>query len=64
MIKQVSGNRVVYIFLIFLFACGQKADTSRPRSAGPTIVDVLVASTKPMTNSIEVNGTVVANEYR
>jgi membrane fusion protein (multidrug efflux system) len=62
MSKQVIGNCGVFV-LIFLYACSQKADTSRPRTASNTIVDVLVAATKPMSNTQEVNGTVIANEY-
>lgn len=63
MIKQAIGNSGVYGLFIFLFACSQKADSSRPKSSPPPIVDVLVASIRPRTNTVEVNGTVVANEY-
>src|SRR5262249_17838152 len=36
---------------------------SRPKSTGTTVVDVIVAKAQTITNHIEVNGTVVANEY-
>jgi membrane fusion protein (multidrug efflux system) len=61
--KQVSGNFGIIPLLIFLSACSHKTDSSKPKLIPPTIVDVLVASTKPMSNTLEVNGTVVANEY-
>jgi membrane fusion protein (multidrug efflux system) len=63
MIKKVAGNSQVLLLFVFLYACSQKADTSKPRNAPPPIVDVLVAATRPMTNTLEANGTVVANEY-
>jgi membrane fusion protein (multidrug efflux system) len=63
MSKQVLGNFGVFALLVFFFACSNKADPSKPKAAPPTTVDVLVAATKPMSNILEVNGTVVANEY-
>ena len=61
--KQVSGN-IGIIPLLFLFsACSHKSDPSTTKASPPTAVDVLVATTKPISNTIEVNGTVVANEY-
>jgi len=61
--KQVLRNFGVILPGFFLFACSQKADSSKPKSAAPVVVDVLIATTKPMSNTLEVNGTVVANEY-
>jgi membrane fusion protein, multidrug efflux system len=61
--KPLSGKLGIIPFLIFLSACSQKTDTSKPRVSPPPIVDVLVATTKPLSNILEVNGTVVANEY-
>jgi membrane fusion protein, multidrug efflux system len=61
--KQVIGKSWILIFFIFLIACSQKVDTTKPRNAPPPIVDVLVAATRPMSNTLEANGTVVANEY-
>jgi len=63
MIKQVSGKLGVIILLVFSVACSQKADSSKPKTAPLTSVDVLIAATKPMSNTLEVNGTVIANEY-
>src|SRR5450432_869615 len=61
--KQELRNFVVILSGFFLFACSQKVDSSKPKAAAAVVVDVLVASTKPMSNNLEVNGTVVANEY-
>jgi multidrug efflux pump subunit AcrA (membrane-fusion protein) len=61
--KQVSGNFGIIPLLIFLSACSHKTESTKPKAAPPTIVDVLVATAKPISNTLEVNGTVVANEY-
>src|SRR5450631_4104783 len=61
--KQVLRNFGVIIPGFFLFACSHKNDSSKTKAAPPTIVDVLIATVKPMSNTLEVNGTVVANEY-
>jgi membrane fusion protein (multidrug efflux system) len=52
-------------FVILLFAsCGNKKDVSKePRVNPPTIVDVIIAQVQPISNVIEANGTVLANEY-
>src|SRR5450631_4356366 len=60
--KQGLRNFGVIIPGFFLFACSQKTDSSKPKASPPVVVDVLIASTKPMSNTSEVNGTVVANE--
>jgi membrane fusion protein (multidrug efflux system) len=59
---NVFRNSAIIFSLVFS-ACSQKADSSKPKASPPVVVDVLVASTKPMSNTLEVNGTVVANEY-
>ena len=52
------------IFLVvIIIACKGKKETPKPTVAPPTVVDVLVATAQPLTNIIEVNGTVVANEF-
>lgn len=61
--KQAFGILIPVILLLFSVACSDKPDTTKPKSAPLTQVDVLVAATKPMSNTLEVNGTVVANEY-
>src|ERR1700712_4127250 len=50
---------------IFVFySCKDKAKSSKtPKPNPPTIVDVMIAEPQPVSNIIEANGTVVANEY-
>jgi membrane fusion protein (multidrug efflux system) len=51
------------VFLHFvLFACKGKKAADRPRENPPTVVDVIVASLHPIENTIEANGSVIANE--
>jgi membrane fusion protein, multidrug efflux system len=61
--KQVLRNFGIIIPGFFLFACSQKTDTSKQKTSPPIIVDALIATAKPVSNTLEVNGTVVANEY-
>ncbi len=61
--KQALGISGLFILPVLIFSCSHKVDTSKPKEAPPVIVDALVASTKTMSNTLEVNGTVVANEY-
>ncbi|HVY75269.1 MAG TPA: efflux RND transporter periplasmic adaptor subunit [Puia sp.] len=60
--RTLLGFRLVFLFFL-LSACKSKTDVSRKRNSGPTVVDVLVAATQPVSNTLEVNGTIVANEY-
>jgi membrane fusion protein (multidrug efflux system) len=48
---------------ILTLSCESKKDPPKRKADAPTIVDVLVASTQAVSNVLEVNGTVVANEY-
>lgn len=45
-----------------LAACKSKKTTERPRDTGPTVVDVIIAKSQPVSNVVEANGTVIANE--
>lgn len=63
------------LLAICLFACNSKSDDKKPGAAAagkggpaggknqPTIVDVMIAQPQSVSNIIEANGTVVANEY-
>jgi membrane fusion protein (multidrug efflux system) len=53
----------IFIFFSLFSACRGKPEVTQKKAAGPTIVDALVARVQPITNTIEVNGTVVANEF-
>jgi membrane fusion protein, multidrug efflux system len=46
-----------------LFACKGKPKVIKPKETPPTIVDVIIATPQVVSNSIEANGTVTANEY-
>ena len=55
-------------FSFYLFSsCKEHADAAGPdrkaKGGDAPIVDVLIASPRPITNEIEANGSVVANEY-
>lgn len=52
-------------FTLFLAACGSKKQTAQQskNSNQNTIVDVLVARFSSVSNEVEANGTVMANEY-
>jgi len=61
--NQIQRNfKFVFIFSL-LAACAGKKDPTSPKAAPPTLVDVLIAMTKPVSNELEVSGTVVANEF-
>lgn len=50
--------------LFITFSCGEKKDTFQQKGGGgPTIVDVIIAKSEKVSDKVEVNGTVVANEY-
>jgi membrane fusion protein (multidrug efflux system) len=52
------------VIFIFSYSCGyKKAATNSVAPDPPTIVDVLVAKPQTITDTVEANGTVVANEY-
>ncbi len=59
-VKKSFGFFIIYFFLP---ACSNKVDSIKPKPSPQTVVDVLVAQTKPISNEVEVSGTVVANEY-
>ncbi len=59
--------RYLFIITAFIsvisFSCKEKKETLKKKADPPAIVDVIVASNKPVSNILEVNGTVVADEY-
>lgn len=60
--KSGSIVNLIVIFLLFT-ACKGKNDPPQTRQAAAPIVDAIVVKPQTITNHIEVNGTVVANEY-
>ena len=50
--------------LLMMLSCKEKKDTFKQnKNSGPTIVDVIIAQTAKISDRVEVNGTVVANEF-
>ena len=50
--------------LLITLSCGEKKDTFQQKGGGgPTIVDVIVAKSEKVSDKVEVNGTIVANEF-
>ncbi|SKB53000.1 efflux RND transporter periplasmic adaptor subunit [Dyadobacter psychrophilus] len=50
--------------LLSTFSCKEKKDTFQARGGGgPTIVDVIIVKSEKVSDKVEVNGTIVANEF-
>ena len=50
--------------LLITLSCKEKKDTFQQKGAsGPTTVDVIIAKAEKIADKVEVNGTVVANEF-
>jgi membrane fusion protein (multidrug efflux system) len=65
-VKGLFGAFIsIPLIFLLLSSCKEKADAAktRPQANQPVIVDVIVASSRPIENQIEANGSVVANEY-
>lgn len=59
-----SFNKIVVFVGVFFMSCGGKKDPPAKKPADrETVVDVIVAKPATIKNFIEVNGTVLANEY-
>ncbi len=56
---------VAFVFLVcVLFACKKKdANAGKPKVTPPVLVDVIIAERESISDIIEVNGTVIANEF-
>lgn len=66
-LNGVTCFLIVCLFLFSFPSCKDKADAaetkSKASSGQPPIVDVIVAKPRAIENTIEANGSVVANEY-
>jgi len=51
------------LFVVTAIACKGKPAPIKPKEAPPTVVDVIIASPQGISNTVEANGSVVANEY-
>ena len=51
------------LFAITVLSCKGKPEPGKPKESPPTVVDIIVASPQAISNTVEANGSVVANEY-
>ncbi len=63
--KKLHFYWLLFFAAIIFTACHSKKKNApaKQRNTGPTIVDVIVATSQTITNVVEANGTVVANEF-
>ena len=63
--KMLKYFLAIVFSIICFVACKKKsADANKPKTTPPVIVDVIVAQRQGITDVIEANGTVVANEFQ
>lgn len=53
---------ITSVTIVLWVGCKGKSEPQKPRENPPTAVDVIIAATQPVNNTIEANGTVIANE--
>jgi membrane fusion protein (multidrug efflux system) len=68
MFYKSSGKKFLPLYFIGVIiltavACKGKPDVVKPKETPPTVVDIIVAGTQGISNTVEANGNVVANEY-
>ena len=61
--KRLQVSLQVVIGIVVLFACNTKKPAPAVNPNPPVMVDVIVAGESAVTGTLEVNGTVVANEF-
>jgi membrane fusion protein (multidrug efflux system) len=50
--------------IVLLYSCGEKKETAKtPAPAPPPVVDIIIAQTQTISDTIEANGTVIANDF-
>lgn len=64
-IPMFIKNSAIILSIVLLAACGgnTKKDAGKSKANGPVTIDVSVASLVDYSNTVEGNGTVLANEY-
>ncbi len=62
---MISKNSTYLLILLLLYACGNSNKNTKDKSKAnaPVSIDVSVAKLENFTNTIEANGTVLANEF-
>jgi membrane fusion protein (multidrug efflux system) len=59
-----TKNYLFYLFiLICISACHSKPKNQEPQKVPPPVVDIIIAQPQIISDSIEANGTVIANEF-
>lgn len=63
--KSFLSSLFLAAFSTVFFSCGEKKDTFKKNDgkSAPTTVDVIIAARENVSDKVEVNGTVVANEF-
>ncbi len=63
-VHSIHTLSLLFIILFLFDACGEKKDDSKDKAADKqqTIVDVMIAQPVSLSDTIEANGTVIANE--
>ena len=61
--KTFAQAIIICFFGVFLGCKAKKDTTAKPKPNPPVIVDVMIASLEPVSNTIEANGKIVANEF-
>jgi membrane fusion protein, multidrug efflux system len=54
---------LIAFFVVACMSCKDKTASTKPKENPPTVVDIIIASTQGISNTIEANGSVIANEY-
>lgn len=61
---RFAQTAVLTAGFVLFYSCGEKKETPKaPPKDAPAIVDVIIARPQTITDTIEANGTVVANDY-
>ncbi len=63
---MLTNKKICFFLLIFpvcLFGCDPKQEKKEPPKSPPPVVDIIIAKPQTVSNIIEANGTVVANEF-
>ncbi len=68
MLHRIRQVTFIPLYLIVFFAiaaisCKGKPEPAKQKDAPPVVVDVIIASPQGISNTVEANGSVVANEY-
>lgn len=63
-LKSIISSIFITGTLLISFSCKEKKDNFQQKGpSGPTMVDVIIAKAEKISDKVEVNGTVVANEF-